>query len=372
MKSIFIFIGVSVLLAILALAYPELMLNPGPLTKGHHGLGRSCLSCHAPFSGASSARCLSCHQPDDIGIRSVSGKLLPENTSRVAFHRGLPKNSCIECHTDHKGRLASKAIKTFRHEYLSPSLSNNCRACHLDQKPADRLHRLVDMNCVSCHSTREWKPALFRHDMLDANISSNCSACHKADRPLDSLHRNTGENCAVCHRTGAWKPATFDHKRLGAGTSCVSCHKADRPLDSMHRNTGANCAVCHRTVAWKPATFDHGKLIAGTSCISCHKADLPNDRMHADAGTNCTTCHGTRAWKPSTFNHERFFRLDGDHRAGCRTCHADAGNYKKYSCYGCHEHSPASIAAEHREEGIANYQNCVKCHRSADEQERDD
>jgi hypothetical protein len=33
----------------------------------------------------------------------------------------------------------------------------------------------------------------------------------------------------------------------------------------------------------------------------------------------------------------------------------------------CHEHSPSRIASEHLEEGIRNYNNCIKCHRSASE-----
>ena len=47
----------------------------------------------------------------------------------------------------------------------------------------------------------------------------------------------------------------------------------------------------------------------------------------------------------------------------CATCHL-SGNYKQYTCHGCHEHQQARIIAEHREEGITNIQNCVRCHRS--------
>ena len=32
-------------------------------------------------------------------------------------------------------------------------------------------------------------------------------------------------------------------------------------------------------------------------------------------------------------------------------------------CYGCHEHTPANIRAEHEEEGIRDFENCVECHR---------
>ena len=47
------------------------------------------------------------------------------------------------------------------------------------------------------------------------------------------------------------------------------------------------------------------------------------------------------------------------------TCHT-GNDYSRYTCYGCHEHTPAKIRAEHQEEGISNFTNCVECHRSAD------
>lgn len=46
----------------------------------------------------------------------------------------------------------------------------------------------------------------------------------------------------------------------------------------------------------------------------------------------------------------------------CETCHKN-NDYSLYTCYGCHEHSQAKIRAEHVEEGIQNFENCVECHR---------
>lgn len=40
--------------------------------------------------------------------------------------------------------------------------------------------------------------------------------------------------------------------------------------------------------------------------------------------------------------------------------------YRKCTCYGCHEHTPANVRGKHIEEGIQNFENCVECHRSAD------
>ncbi|MEI6640049.1 MAG: cytochrome c3 family protein, partial [Chlorobium sp.] len=135
-----------------------------------------------------------------------------------------------------------------------------------------------------------------------------------------------------------------------------------------------SCAECHRTTKWKPATFDHKNLAAaaGKNCITCHKADLPKDNLHRQSQSNCGTCHRTTKWKPATFDHNRYFRLDSDHRVSCKTCHTDASNYKKYTCYNCHEHTEARMAYKHRKEGISNYQNCAKCHRNGEAEGGDD
>jgi hypothetical protein len=272
LKPLIVFIVSVLILAALVLTAPDFLLSPGPLMKGHQSLKNNCLSCHQPLKGAASVQCLSCHKPSDIGFKSVSGKLITKNDGKVQFHKGLPEKTCIECHTDHKGIAAAKAIRSFRHELISKELLNNCSNCHAQKKPADEVHRF------------------------------------------------TRGNCGQCHNTSRWKPATFDHKQL----------------------TG----------------------ISDKSCISCHKADQPKDSMHRLSQASCADCHNTNKWKPATFNHDRYFRLDGDHRASCRTCHTNPGNYKIYTCYGCHEHSEAKIASEHREEGIYNYQNCMKCHRN--------
>jgi hypothetical protein len=274
LKPLFVFIASLIILAALAIAYPDALLGPGPLTKGHHALEKDCLACHTPFRGVTSLQCISCHRQNEIGINTVAGAALPGTRNKVLFHKGLADNSCIECHTDHKKALSTKTIKPFRHASLSPSLRNKCVNCHKEQKPADALHKVAEGNCAECHSTTKWKPA------------------------------------------------TFDHKKL--------------------------------TVS------------GGKECITCHKTALPNDTMHRQSPTNCGTCHSTSLWKPATFDHNRYFMLDRDHRASCKSCHTDPGNYKKYTCYNCHEHSESGIASKHRREGIYNYQNCMKCHRNGE------
>ena len=327
MKPLFVFIVSAIILAALAIAYPNVLLNPGTLMKGHKALEKNCLACHTPFRGVRSVQCISCHKQGDISVKTVAGVMLPQNNNKVLFHKGVADNSCTDCHSDHKGFVTTNTAKPFRHASLSPRLNNNCVACHNNQKPEDLLHKSIKGNCAECHTTSKWKPATFDHKNLPASGGKSCISCHKNDKPLDAMHRDSQASCGTCHSTSRWKPATFDHKNLAAsgGKTCISCHKKDKPLDSMHRDSQASCGTCHSTSRWKPATFDHS----------------------------------------------RYFTLDGNHRASCTTCHTYPGDYKKYTCYNCHEHSASSIAEEHREEGIYNYQNCMKCHRNGNA-EKDD
>jgi len=131
-----------------------------------------------------------------------------------------------------------------------------------------------------------------------------------------------------------------------------------------------NCMACHsdhsrpaltraKSIAFKHALL---KAEARARCQDCHNA--PQDEFHRGQGAQCATCHQPDRWKPATFDHGRFFGLDRHHNVSCQVCHP-RGDYKHYTCYGCHEHQPDRIIAEHREEGITNIDNCARCHRSA-------
>lgn len=201
-----------------------------------------------------------------------------------------------------------------------------------------------------------------------------------APGPLIPAHTALTRNCFACH-------APF---RGAAVERCVACHSlssigvrtvAGGPVKSsesrppFHQNlANRDCMACHddhRVPGLsRPGSprFVHTMLAPAVQadCASCHTA--PKDTVHPTPTPNCGTCHQTRAWKPATFEHGRFFDLTGDHNAPCATCHV-GNDTSRYTCFGCHEHQPAAIAARHRREGIVNITNCVSCHRGADEGE---
>jgi hypothetical protein len=144
---------------------------------------------------------------------------------------------------------------------------------------------------------------------------------------------------------------------------CANCHA--RPTTSSIASS-ATTAACHSQEQWKPATFSHASLAPADlkQCEGCHQA--PTDNLHNGIKGECGQCHSQEQWKPATFDHAKYFRFDRHHETECATCHP-RNDFKQYTCYGCHEHSRGKIREEHLEEGIRDYENCVECHRSGDE-----
>ncbi len=197
-------------------------------------------------------------------------------------------------------------------------------------------------------------------------------------KPIDA-HAELATDCFACH-------TPFIGSRPG---KCIACHKVEEigkittkglPIEEEKKNVAFHqqlieddCVSCHSdhkgVKAFRPIShFSHDLLESDLQkqCDSCHKG--PVDDLHRKVKGNCGQCHTQNAWIPATFEHEKYFRFDRDHDTECVTCHID-NDYADYTCYGCHEHSRSDIREEHVEEGIRNYENCVECHRSGDEDE---
>ena len=246
------------------------------------------------------------------------------------------------------------------------ALATDCFACHAPLQGAD------PDRCIICHAL----PDIGLRTSKGVAIKSVATSA-KTLLKLSFHQELTEQNCMACHSDHAGPKLTqhsrkpFSHALLKIQTRdhCETCHAA--PRNEMHGALSIGCAQCHKVSGWKPASFDHAALPALelSRCETCHKA--PTDSQHRQISGNCGQCHTPKAWKPATFEHDKFFVLDRNHNSSCVTCHT-AENYRKYSCYGCHEHTPENIRRKHREEGIQNFENCVKCHRTADAENEDD
>ena len=192
-----------------------------------------------------------------------------------------------------------------------------------------------------------------------AEINTDCFACHAL------LRGAAADRCIKCHALAdigvrTTKGAPVERKAVKASfhqqlieQDCMACH-SDHPGPRLTERSGKR--------------FSHQLLRADVRerCEACHKP--PADSLHRQVTGNCAQCHRQDGWKPATFAHDKLFLLDSDHNASCVTCHAGS-DYKRYTCYGCHEHQPDKIRRKHEKEGIRDFENCVKCHRSADEKE---
>ena len=190
-------------------------------------------------------------------------------------------------------------------------------------------HKALEGDCFACHSA-----------LTGAN-SEKCATCHK---PAD-IGRLTTTGAAVL------KPSTSTafHQEL-ISQDCVACHSDHAGVKRFARQR----------------QFDHSLLKQATrdQCQTCHK--VPPDALHKQVTGNCLQCHTQNKWTPATFEHDQYFVLDRDHNASCVTCHV-RNDYSRSTCYGCHEHTPDNIRRKHIEEGISRFENCVECHRSANE-----
>lgn len=190
------------------------------------------------------------------------------------------------------------------------------------------------------------------------SLTTDCFACHTLFRGVSA------ERCVVCHNPAdigrlttkgqpivTAHPAIAFHQKLIA-QDCISCHLDHEGVQRLRPLGG----------------FDHALLRGDirNRCEGCHTP--PTDSLHRQISGNCSQCHTQKRWKPATFDHTKYFKLDRNHNTQCVTCHVN-NEYHRYTCYGCHEHTLDNIRKKHIEEGIRDFSNCVKCHRSAKEQD---
>jgi hypothetical protein len=186
-----------------------------------------------------------------------------------------------------------------------------------------------------------------------AELATDCFACHAPLRGASSAR------CIQCHA-----PADIGLKTTKGAPLPVGARKARFHQDLIEQD----CMACHSDHLGPKLTqrsrkpFSHALLRVAVQeqCSTCHQP--PTDNLHRKLTGNCQQCHSQEAWKPATFDHQKSFVLDQDHDVACATCHK-ASDYSRYTCYGCHEHSLANVRAEHEKEGIADFDNCVECHR---------
>ena len=364
---------ILILAVLLVYLFPKQAINPGDLSKGHQHLENNCMQCHTIFLGTPGEKCIFCHKPAEIGKFTTSGVKIEAKPgqAKAAFHQLFTKDSCLSCHMDHSGQDVNKTIRKFSHNLLQRENFNQCTTCH--QRSADNVHQKNDQECSQCHTTDRWRPATLDHAqyfLFDKDHGPDCVSCHQRNNYKEYT-------CYGCHEHTPEK-IQQEHEKVGIYSyqNCLICHpggdkeESKRILKSIkgRHASGINSADIDYMPSEGYKKSSHN-LLRGQNindCISCHK--VPADSLHRGGDQNCAHCHTANHWRPTTLDHSRYFRFDKHHGPDCLACH-QKNNYKEYTCYGCHEHTPGKIRKEHLEEGISNYQNCAPCHPSADEDE---
>lgn len=379
------------------------MFSPGPLhaqasgvelggVASHAGTGGDCAACHtAPWNPKPMAeRCLDCHT-------AIAADLADPASLHGALQAQGATMDCRQCHTEHRGSAANLtfvAMDTFPHDAVGFSLAGHsqgsdgdpfiCRDCHneslarFDVLTCDACHRDLDTPYMQTHVADFGTDCLACHDGIDSYSQANFD--HSRVFPLTGSHVDA--TCSGCH-AGARTLADLQ----GAPTDCYACHVQDDAHDGQF---GQDCAACHVTSDWQDATFDHSqttfpldgshvevectqchvdRVFQGTptACAACHVE--PAFHLSAFDAAACSDCHTTTAWQPARFDWPHAFPLAHGESGivSCQTCHPV--QVQAYTCYGCHEHDPAGIEEEHRDEGITDFQDCVSCHPTGQEDE---
>ncbi len=217
----FILAANLIAIAILAFAYPNLMVGPGKLIPGHQQLETDCFACHTPFLGAASERCVSCHKPADVGRLTTMGLPVLKPLTSTPFHQKLTTQDCVACHSDHAGVKRFRQQGRFNHDLLQKVTLGQCQSCH--KSPADSLHKQISGNCSQCHNQNKWTPATFDHNkyfVLDRDHSTSCVTCHEGNN-------YTRYTCYGCHEHTT---ENIRRKHIEEGIrdydNCAECHKS--------------------------------------------------------------------------------------------------------------------------------------------------
>jgi hypothetical protein len=171
----------------------------------------------------------------------------------------------------------------------------------------------------------------------------------------------SSERCVACHAVADIGVRSTKGQKLASSSHKVGFHQTLISQDCMA------CHVGHEGSALAlhdRKLFSHELLTPAVSakCETCHKP--PDTKTHPIGSADCGQCHSPKGWKPATFDHAKLFALEAPHDTPCVNCHVN-NDTSRYTCFGCHEHQPEQMRAKHVREGIPDFENCVKCHRSA-------
>lgn len=356
----------------------------GNLQNFDHSVLKFSLIWHQVDYSLAPMDCLACHTSDDqfsVSTLSCIECHRGSNTDFVFVHREEFGDGCTDCHDgldtmarfDHDkanfhldGSHSEIACVECHSHGQFVGLPGDCADCH--SEPAVHIG-IFGIECVACHNTLAWKPALLDDRSFEHGSQTNfsliqhsqdfsgdpisCGSCH-----LSSIYEFESSTCNECHALND-SDFIFQHQAQ-LGENCLACHDGiDRmrnfdhqdffPLEGRHNEI--DCQACHETQTFQGTP---------TECKDCHL----EPEIHAGYfGLKCEYCHSTTSWYPAQLVSHQFPIDHGDQgEVECKVCHVLT--YNDYSCYGCHEHEPNEIIDKHKDLdlSIGQLATCTECH----------
>lgn len=228
---------------------------------------------------------------------------------------------------------------------------NNCAICHGPGGGGSEA-----MPALNNPALAESDPAYLYTTVARAPHGSVMSAWHLAEGGILSDYQV--DQLVTLIRYADWEV-------VGAAALASGVATPARPVSSAASEGNALIAARSLFATILPATAAEGTAVDPHQCAACHEEPA----IHADRfGLDCVRCHGLEAWQPALLTRHTF-RLDhGDEgEVPCQTCHQD--NYYEHTCYGCHDHTPVQMGELHEKAEIYDYEACVSCHPTGQEDE---
>ncbi len=228
-------------------------------------------------------------------------------------------------------------------------------------------------------------PALFSPGALNAQAKGQTLGGVTSHAQLAELRRLSHRPLELRRPwpTGAW-PATptsrsqiQGHSGLHGGLvgalsspTCGGCHTEHHgPNGALTANFNHNrfpfkLTGKHASVPCKPVPHaaPRPSKTCGTHLRTATRATPRTTSTTGLSASSCGQCHSTSSWADAKFDHKIFPVDHGtDKQAStCTTCHPS--DFNTYTCYGCHQHTTASVQADHEGQNVAALADCIRCH----------
>lgn len=152
---------------------PEALWAPDNVSRYHRDVAH-CVQCHQGFRGPLASKCITCHSVNQFATHS---RYRVRDFHIDAVHRGT---SCLRCHTEHRGALASITIGVLNNPHgefvFSATGARSCADCHA--VPREKTDRPAVFDNVAVRRLLKKGEGAHRPGAF-----ARCLRCHTGGKP---------------------------------------------------------------------------------------------------------------------------------------------------------------------------------------------